>query len=332
MKKALILLFVICIFTANAQTNFNQNNSVVAAKAFIESLDDTQKAKALFAFEAPNRQQWSNLPMEQVTRVGLWMNDIKDSQKMHVHSLLRSVLSDEGYMKAMFMMQYDEDIKQRLTASNSPISQRYGHEKYWVSVFGEPAEGKIWGWKFEGHHLSLNLTYSPKGVTCTPMFTGINPALTGAGPFAGRYIMETENETGKALYDSFTDSQKQKAVQGNHPTNADPVAQTGSEPFFNEAKGVLFTEMTDAQQKMVLTIMNAWAINLEPTLAKDKMDAMMRNVFNIRFAWMGTNDSSKLHYYRIFAPNFSFELTNRDGAIQHLHSLWRFLDEDFKAK
>ena len=78
--------------------------------------------------------------------------------------------------------------------------------------------------------------------------------------------------------------------------------------------------------------MKAWVENLKPVLADQKMEAMLRNIFDVRFAWMGTNDASKLHYYRIFAPNFSFELNNRDGAIQHLHSLWRLLDEDFKVK
>ncbi|MES2795738.1 MAG: DUF3500 domain-containing protein [Bacteroidota bacterium] len=332
MKKALILLFSISLFSVKAQTNFNQKASVIAAKAFIESLSNEQKAKALFAFEAPNRTQWSNLPMEQVTREGLWMNDIKDNQKIHVHNLLQSVLSENGYLKVMFIMQYDEDIKQRLTNANSPIAQRYGHEKYWVSIFGDPAEGKIWGWKFEGHHISLNLTYSANGVTCSPMFTGINPALTSAGPFAGRYIMKTENEVGKDLFNSLTASQQSTATLGTHPTNADPMAQTGLEPFFKESKGVLFTEMTKKQQDMVFELMNSWVENLNAELANDKMNAMLRNVNNIRFAWMGTNDTSKLHYYRIYAPNFSFEMTNRDGAIQHLHSLWRFLDEDFKVK
>lgn len=332
MKKNYIFLLTICLFSAKAQQNFDQKASVSAAKAFIESLDGTQKSKALFAFEAPSRTQWSNLPMEQVTREGLWMNNIKDNQKMHVHSLLRSVLSENGYLKAMFIMQYDEDLKQRLTTANSPIAQRYGHEKYWVSIFGEPAEGKVWGWKFEGHHISLNLTYSPKGITCSPMFTGINPALTSAGAFAGRYIMETENEKGKELFNSLTARQKENATVGPLPNNADPIAQTGTESFFKEAKGVLFTEMTNEQQNMVFEIMKAWVENLKPELANQKMDAMLTNIFNVRFAWMGTNDTLKLHYYRIYAPNFSFELNNRDGAIQHLHSLWRFLDEDFKVK
>lgn len=332
MKYTFLFLITICFFTAKAQQNFDQKVSVIAAKAFMESLDATQKAKALFPFDAPNRTQWSNLPMEQVTREGLWMNDITDPQKMHVHSLLRSVLSENGYMKVMFIMQYDEDIKTRMTAANSPIKNRYGHEKYWVSIFGEPAEGKVWGWKFEGHHISLNLTYSPKGITCSPMFTGINPAITGSGPFAGRYIMETENETGKNLFNSLTAKQKENATVGPLPSTADPVAQTGTEPFFKEAKGVLFTEMTNDQQNMVFELMKAWVENLKPELANQKMEAMLRNIFDVRFAWMGTNDTSKLHYYRIYAPNFSFELNNRDGAMQHLHSLWRFLDEDFKVK
>lgn len=329
-KNSLLILFLVNLQIQAQQ--FNQKPSILAAKAFIESLNDEQKSKARFAFEAPNRLEWSNLPMEQVTRQGLWLNDIADSQKLHVHKLLRSVLSEVGYQKVMFIIQYDEDIKTRLTASNSPIAQRYGHEKYWVSIFGDPGEGKIWGWKFEGHHISINMTYSPKGITCTPHFTGINPALTGSGPFAGRYVMQTENEASTDLFNSLSETQKAKTILGPHPTNADPMAQTGKETFFTEGKGLLFTEMDKSQQDKVFELMSAWVENFKPEIANEKMNAMLRNLHNTRFVWMGTNDTSKLHYWRIYAPNFSFELNNRDGAMQHLHSLWRFLEEDFKVK
>ncbi len=331
MKTYFQIVFLALNFQLIAQ-NFDQKGSVLAANSFIESLSNEQKNKAIFNFEAAHRLEWSNLPMEQVSRQGLWLNDMADAQKIHIHSLLRSVLSELGYQKVLFIIQYDEDIKTRLTAANSPIAQRYGHEKYWISVFGQPAEGKVWGWKFEGHHISINMTYSPKGVTCTPHFTGINPALTGSGPFAGRYIMQTENEVAKDLLNSLTDLQKNKTILGPHPNNADPVAQTGKEPFYNEAKGILITELNKKQQDMVFELMKAWAENFKPEIANEKINAMLRNINNIRFAWMGTSDTAKLHYYRIFAPNFSFELNNRDGAIQHLHSLWRFLDEDFKVK
>ena len=337
-KWGLVLSAIALFILISVKTNAQQihatltKTSVETANTFLASLNAEQKGKAHLSFDDTSRTKWSNFPLEQADRKGIWFNDLTDAQKMHVHTLLRTMLSTEGYQKALFIMQYDEDIKQRMTKANIPIAHRYGHEKYWITIFGEPREKAIWGWKFEGHHLSLNFTYSPKGITCTPMFTGINPALTNTGPFAGRYIMYNENELGKQIFVTLTPALKQKALLGKHPTNADPMAQTGKEAFLKEKSGVVYTEMTKAQQDMVGGIIAAWVGNLTPQLAHEKMDAILKNKEAIRFVWYGTENIEELHYYRIYTPSFIIEMTNRDGAIQHLHSLWRNIDEDFLAK
>jgi hypothetical protein len=332
MKNTLICLFLFKTIVTYSQSTFDQKPTVEAAQNLLTSLTAEQKTKANLGFDDTSRTQWSNFPMEQVTRQGLWLNDMTDAQKMHIHTLLRTVLSTEGYQKALFIIQYDEDIKQRLTVAKSPIANRYGQEKYWITVFGEPDINKVWAWKFEGHHISLNFTHTPKGVTCTPMFVGINPALTTVGAFAGRYIMQDENELGKLLFASLSADLKKNALLGTHPTNADPMAQTGKEAFFKEKTGVSYGDMNKTQQNMVVNIIKAWVHNINPALASEKLNLILKNKEALRFAWYGTDDVSKLHYYRLFTPLFIVELTNRDGGIQHLHSLWRNLEEDFTAK
>jgi hypothetical protein len=327
-----IILFICFAIQLQGQNTSISQSSVSLAKAFLASLNAKQKTTAHLAYNDSSRIKWSNLPYESTTRKGIWLNDLTDTQKIHIHALLRLMLSTEGYQKVMFIIQYDEDIKQRLTTAKSPIAQRYGQEKYWTSIYGEPNEKGTWGWKFEGHHISLNFTYSPKGITCTPMFIGINPALTTTGPFAGRYIMQTENELGKQLFTSLSPTLKQRAILGKHPTNADPLAQTGKESFLKEKKGVAYNEMTKGQQQMIQSIIKAWVDNLNPILAAEKMAYIMKNKGNFHFAWYGSDNAEELHYYRIYSSSFIIELTNRDGGIQHLHSLWRNIDEDFMAK
>jgi hypothetical protein len=332
MKNTLLCLFLLTTLIAYSQTAFDQKATVAAAKALISTLNTAQKDKVCLGLNDTSRFKWSNFPMETAIRQGLWWNDLADSQKMHIHALIRSVLSVQGYQKALFIIQYDEDIKQRLTAAKSPIAHRYGQEKYWITIFGDPDVDKTWAWKFEGHHLSLNFTHTPKGVTCTPMFIGINPALTTAGAFAGRYIMQDENELGKQLFSSLTPILKKKAILSTHPTNADPLAQTGKEDFIKEKTGITYADMNKTQQEMVVNIIKAWVDNINPALASEKLSLILKNKETFRFAWYGTEDVTQLHYYRIFSPTFIVELTNRDGGIQHLHSLWRNLDEDFTAK
>lgn len=330
--KTLLWALLFSVAAVQSQTPFLQKPGADAARLFLESLHKEQKEKVHLDFNDTTRTQWSNLPMEQVLRHGIWLKELSDTQKIRLHALLQTALSAQGYQKVMFIIQFDEDTKQKLTAAQNPIASRYGQEKYWITIFGEPGDHNIWGWKFEGHHLSLNFTYSPKGVTCTPMFIGINPAMTTTGPFAGRYLMRDENENGKQLFASLSASLQQKAIQGKHPDNADPMAQTGKEAFLQEKTGISFRELNAKQQILVKNILEAWIGNLHPDLAAEKLAAVWKQKNELRFAWMGTNDVESLHYYRLSAPGFVIEMTNRDGGLQHIHSLWRNLKEDFAVK
>ena len=56
-------------------------------------------------------------------------------------------------------------------------------QKYYISIFGEPSDSGKWGWRVEGHHISLNYTIKDgKVVSSTPEFFGANPAFIDAGP------------------------------------------------------------------------------------------------------------------------------------------------------
>jgi Protein of unknown function (DUF3500) len=323
---------MLTVLTAFGQTNFDQNASIQAANAVLKTLNPTQKAVANLSFQDTSRLKWSNLPTEQVYRQGIQFKDLADSQRMAIHSLLRLVLSQQGYQKFMFIMQYDEGIHERLTKSNSPIAHRYGNQNYWFTVFGTPDKDKIWAWKFEGHHISLNFTYSPKGVTCTPMFVGINPALTTSGPYAGFNIMFEENDFGNQLFNSLTDDLKRKAITNPLPQTVDVMTQKGTEAHLKDKKGVSFKEMTVKQQILVENIIKAWVENLTPSLAQEKLKKILANKNNILFTWQGSNNVNELHYYSIKTDNFIIEYTNRDQGIYHYHTLWRDLTEDFLAK
>jgi Protein of unknown function (DUF3500) len=333
MKKNMLLCFLL-FFSKNIEAQkFNQLPTIDAAKNLISGLSIEQKAKGLLTFDDPDRLEWSNLPLESVVRKGLKFNELSDTQRQKIHALLRTTLSPQGYLKALFIIQYDESTHERLTAAKSPIAQRYGNQNYWITFFGEPSEKSVWGWQFEGHHLSLNFTHSPVGVTCTPMFTGINPALTTSGDYAGNYVMADENELGKQLFTSLSAQLKQKALIASLPNDIDVLARTGKEPFFQKnTEGVAFTEMNVPQREMVIKIIKSWVENLHPALAQEKMMRIEAIKEKIRFVWMGTNDVEQLHYYRLIAPTFIIEFATRDQGIHHFHTLWRDLEEDFKGK
>ena len=56
-------------------------------------------------------------------------------------------------------------------------------EVYYLKIFGSPMNGGKWGWRVEGHHLSLNFALeNGKIVAATPVFFGANPAELRQGP------------------------------------------------------------------------------------------------------------------------------------------------------
>lgn len=332
LKLTICALLAFSTFSVFGQTSFDQTASVNMANSFLSTLSPAQKAVANLTFNDTSRVKWSNLPLEQVYRQGIQFKDLSDTQRVIIHRLLRTVLSQQGYQKFLFIIQYDQGILERLTKANSPIAKRYGNMNYWFTVFGTPDKKKIWGWKFEGHHISLNFTYSTKGVTCTPMFVGINPALTTSGPYAGYNLMFEENDYGNQLFNDLLPALKKKALLGPHPVDADVMTKTGKEPHVRDKKGLSYAEMSVFQKQLVEKILEAWIGNLTPTLALEKMRRFMSHKENIFFSWYGTNNTNELHYYSIKTDGFIIEFSNRDGGIQHYHTLWRDLSEDFQIK
>jgi Protein of unknown function (DUF3500) len=333
MKNQLFsLLFLFTFSHLFGQNNFDQSSTLRAANAFLGTLTTAQKALANLKFEDTSRLKWDNVPMGQVTRHGVQFKDLSDTQHIAVHSLLRTVLSPQGYQKMLFIIQFDQGIHDRLMKTDTVLAQRYGNKNYWTTIFGEPNKDKIWAWKFEGHHISLNFTHSPKGVTCTPMFVGINPALTTTGAYAGYHIMFEENDFGNQLFNDLSLDLKQKALVNPHPKDADVMTRVGKEAHLKDRKGLKYAEMTPKQQDLVEKIIKTWVENLTPVLAGEKMKRALANRKEMLFTWQGSLNANELHYYSIKTADFIIEFTNRDGGIHHYHTLWRDLTEDFLSR
>lgn len=333
MKYYFILsFFLFNMLIVAGQQNFNPTLSVNAANILLSTLSSSQIKITQLPYSDSSRVQWDNLPFELVTRKGIQIKDLADSQRILVHHLLRTVLSQQGYQKILFIIQYDEATRERLKNSNNPIFSRYGNQHYWFTIYGDPALDKNWSWKFEGHHISLNFTYSPGRVTCTPMFTGINPALTMTGPYAGFNIMFEENDFGNQLFNSLSPELRQKALLSELPVDADVMTKTGKEPHLSEKLGVNYMQMNSQQQLLVENIIKSWVENLNPALAQEKMRHILSNKQDLYFTWKGTFNSNELHYYSLHNADFIIEFTNRDGGIGHYHSLWRDISEDYSIK
>jgi hypothetical protein len=93
--------------------------------------------------------------------------------------------------------------------------ERRNPEKYYFSIFGEPSDNGVWGYRVEGHHLSLNFTVANGKVVGSPNFLGANPAEVREGPRKGLRVLHAEEDLARALLQSLTADQKKVAIM--HP-------------------------------------------------------------------------------------------------------------------
>src|SRR4029077_17474498 len=84
--------------------------------------------------------------------------------------------------------------------------------RYYVSVFGTPNRFP-WGWRFEGHHLSLNVALPAAGpVSVTPFFAGAHPASVREGPSKGFRLLGVSEDLARQIMNGLPESQRRTAL------------------------------------------------------------------------------------------------------------------------
>ncbi len=159
-----------------------------AACAFLDSLEPAQRDRALRPLDDDaERRHWNYAPM---AREGLPLLAMSPLQQQAAHRLAASGLSRSGYVTAAIIMGLENVLDAAESWGGGGLGVDTGSDRwrdpqlYFVTVFGEPADrGATWGWRFEGHHVSLHYTVANNRVVApTPAFFGANPA---EAPFGG---------------------------------------------------------------------------------------------------------------------------------------------------
>src|SRR5436189_4537943 len=184
---ALIVLFATTtIVSCHSQVDNKPSSGMSqAANEFLQSLSPKQRSMTQFKFDEDERYNWHFIPK---ARKGIPWKELNDAERNSVKQMLRAALSDTGFQKATSIVQL-EDILRR--TEGRPEGDDYRDSgKYYISVFGNPSN-PIWGWRFEGHHISLNFSLRENHVvSATPNFLGANPALVLSGSEKGMEVLK----------------------------------------------------------------------------------------------------------------------------------------------
>jgi len=293
-----------------------------AADAFLGSLDETKRARASFSFDAPDRENFRFTPQ---TRTGLPLKEMSEAQRAAAMKLLDSALSDKGRLKVSQIISLEGVLA---GIENRPEYRDSG--KYYVSIFGKPGDPKAWGWKFEGHHVSLNYTVlGGREASVTPSFFGANPAEVRDGEFKGLRVLKAEDELGHALLASLLESGK-KGVVFSDKAPAEILTAENREATELVPVGLPASEMSAAQKKALFDLVSEYTGRHRKDLAEwDMKKITLAGVGKIRFGWAGGTKPGEAWYYRIQGPTFLMEAANTQNNANHIHTTWRDFKGDF---
>jgi hypothetical protein len=295
-----------------------------AATAFWNSLTPEQQKTAHYEVKDEERFDWHFIPKP---RKGLTIKAMDSAQRALAYALLSSGLSHHGFAQALTIMSLDQVLKTIEPPGGKNVRDP---EMYYFTIFGQPGPKGAWGWRVEGHHLSLNfLIVDGKAIASAPAFFGANPAEVRDTPRKGLRTLGAVEDLGRQLVKSLSpDQQKTAIITGAAPK--DIVTSNARKAMIEKPQGVLASDMTPEQQQILTALIREYAQRHRPELAADDLQRVEQAGFGkIRFAWAGDTEPGKGHYYRIHGPTFLVEYDNTQNNANHVHSVWRDLQNDF---
>jgi len=320
---AVSALLVGGVFWLSAWAETSAGRMASSAERLVSALDDAQKSKISFPFDSPERLNWHFIPRE---RKGLSIKEMTSAQRSLAFGLVSSGVGSSGFQKVTTIMSL-EQILRDLEQGKGPVRDP---ELYFVSIFGTPGTTGKWGWRFEGHHLSMNVTVeNGKIISATPVFFGSNPGEVKSGPRKGLRTLGDIEDAALRVVQALNADQTKKAIIAEKAPADIRAANTPQAPTDAPA-GLPFGEMNEDQQKMMQKLVESFAGEMPAEVAKAWMDEIITaGPEKVHFAWQGPADLAAPHGFRVQGPTFIIEFNNTQNNANHVHTGWRSMLGDF---
>ena len=334
----------------------------VAAESIIDSLGPDDAERVLQPFEGEERTDWTSFPREMVggSFIGVPLFELDIDRRKTVNRLVETGVSFSGFaqLAAIQALEMPLDLSE-----NHRIDQWRDRSRYWVTIFGTPADTGVWGWRFEGHHVSLNFTVvDGEVVSSTPSFFGANPGRVRNGPYDVVRPCGPEEDAGRELLASLDSDRRAAAIlsdvapfdtmthwlpevpdwaePGEPPnpldilqdvlTTTPPEAKRALRFERDQPKGLSRADMATTEQSLLDELVGIYFNRLPDALAvkeQARIDEAGRDA--IHFAWAGSDRIDSAHYYRLQGPSILIEYDNAQNEANHAHAVWRDPARDF---
>ncbi|SFP68992.1 DUF3500 domain-containing protein [Actinomadura madurae] len=341
-----------------------------AARAWLASLDADQRTLA--AGPRPGargeaeaeRTRWFYTPTD---HGGLTFHQQRPAQHRLMMRLVASGLSEAGYTTVATVLGL-ENVLDRTEG----FSVNWGRERtrdpgmYYLRVFGEPGGPLPWGWRFGGHHVSLNnLVVDGRVAATTPCFLGADPAASPLLGGASLRPLGAAEDLARELVRSLRPELAARAVLLARPPNdivtgngarvdgrvrkrgelwrpgphvpdraEDPAtgldgADQRALDLASTPKGVPGVELDAAQRELLRALLGTYLGRVpEEVSALPRYDDPAA-LDAVHLAWAGSTAAGEPHYYRLQGPRLLVEWTNVHRGANHAHAVWRDPDTDF---
>jgi hypothetical protein len=302
-----------------------KNEAADAANAFLKSLPADLRSASSFALESPERFDWHFVPR---ARIGASLLKLDDKQAELVGPLLATALSPEGLVSARGIIKHENILRYVETTRGIDASRR-DPGLYYTSVFGKPSANTAWAWRFEGHHLSLNVTQFPGSAPVIgPLFMGANPATVPSGAQAGFRLLAQEEDLGRALITLLPTERRQVAMIRD--TAFSDILTGNDREVKLELAGLPAADMNAVERQALRALVELYTDRLVGDSAQEVLARLDRAGFDkLRFAWAGSIESGQPHYYRVHGPTLLIEYDNTQNDANHIHTVYRDLERDF---
>ena len=300
------------------------------ANVFLNTLTPELKSRTHYPkLEDPERYNLKFIPIE---RQGPTFHDFDEHQKNAALALLRSSLSEKGFNKTMGIIELEKIL---FVLENNKYAYKDGSPwrdplNYHFLIFGNPSPDDFWGWKFEGHHISLNFVSTHNQiVSSTPSFFGTNPAVIDVRGHEKKEILKLEAELAFKLVNSLSPDQL-KIARFSENAPEEIITRNQREVQHIEPRGIGYNLLNEDQKATFIHLLNEYVDNYEGGFADNFRDKIEKaGIENLSFAWAGSLQPGSAHYYRIQGPVLLIEYDNTQNNANHVHSVVRDLSNDY---
>jgi len=325
-RFAKILLLVSLLGAPAARAHEVAASMASAARDFLNNLTEEQKALAVHQLTDDERKNWHFIPKPfegDKKRGGIPLKDLRPDQRHLAYALLSTGLSHQGFTTALQIMSLENILWELEQDAKRDTSM------YYVTIFGQP-ENENWGWRVEGHHVSMNFTIADgKIVAGTPLFFASNPAEVLQGPRKGLRVLADEEDVARSLAKSLDEAQRKAAViMDKAPQDILTSANPKVDPL--EGGGVSYTALNEGQKKQLESLIHVYLRRVREEVGQEKWAKIKEaGLDKIVFAWAGGFEKNEPHYYRVQGPAFLLEYANVQNGANHVHAVWRDFEGDF---